>query len=95
MQQGLRYADMLQVPFAFSSNSDGFLFHNNIAADGGDADLEEKSCRYLRSFRARWKFKRVDGFKIITQRARRLGRIKIVHKPEMKRSETRRFGDLL
>ncbi len=34
MQQGLAYADMLQVPFVFSSNGDGFLFHNKIAADG-------------------------------------------------------------
>jgi hypothetical protein len=28
MQQGLGYAEMLQVPFVFSSNGDGFLFHN-------------------------------------------------------------------
>nr|WP_286817580.1 type I restriction endonuclease [Desulfobacter sp. UBA2225] len=34
MQQALGYADMLQVPFIFSSNGDGFLFHNNIAMDG-------------------------------------------------------------
>ena len=34
MQQGLGYADLLQVPFVFSSNGDGFLFHNNIAVDG-------------------------------------------------------------
>ena len=34
MQQGLGYADMLQVPFIFSSNGDGFLFHNKIAVDG-------------------------------------------------------------
>jgi type I restriction enzyme R subunit len=34
MQQGLVYADMLQVPFVFSSDGDGFLFHNNIATDG-------------------------------------------------------------
>lgn len=34
MQQGLGYADMLQVPFVFSSNGDGFLFHNKIASDG-------------------------------------------------------------
>jgi type I restriction enzyme R subunit len=34
MQQALGYADMLQVPFVFSSNGDGFLFHNKIAADG-------------------------------------------------------------
>ena len=34
MQQGLDYADMLDVPFVFSSNGDGFLFHNKIATDG-------------------------------------------------------------
>jgi type I restriction enzyme, R subunit len=34
MQQALGYADMLQVPFVFSSNGDGFLFHNGIASDG-------------------------------------------------------------
>ncbi|WP_374324043.1 EcoAI/FtnUII family type I restriction enzme subunit R [Aquipseudomonas alcaligenes] len=34
MQQGLGYADMLQVPFVFSSNGNGFLFHNKIAKDG-------------------------------------------------------------
>lgn len=34
MQQALAYADMLQVPFVFSSNGDGFLFHNKIATDG-------------------------------------------------------------
>lgn len=34
MQQALVYADMLQVPFVFSSNGDGFLFHNKIAPDG-------------------------------------------------------------
>ena len=34
MQLGLGYAEMLQVPFFFSSNGDGFLFHNKIAKDG-------------------------------------------------------------
>lgn len=34
MQQGLGYAELLQVPFVFSSNGDGFLFHNKIATDG-------------------------------------------------------------
>lgn len=34
MQQGLGYAEMLQVPFVFSSNGNGFLFHNKIAKDG-------------------------------------------------------------
>jgi len=28
IQQALNYADMLQVPFAFSSNGDGFVFHD-------------------------------------------------------------------
>lgn len=34
MQQALGYAEMLQVPFIFSSNGDGFLFHSKIAKDG-------------------------------------------------------------
>lgn len=34
IQQGLNYADMLDVPFVFSSNGGGFLFHNKIATDG-------------------------------------------------------------
>ena len=34
MQQALGYAEMLQVPFVFSSNGDGFLFHNKISPDG-------------------------------------------------------------
>jgi type I restriction enzyme R subunit len=34
MQQGLGYAQMLEVPFIFSSNGDAFLFHNKIARDG-------------------------------------------------------------
>ena len=28
MQQALNYADTLAVPLAFSSNGDGFLFHD-------------------------------------------------------------------
>ncbi len=34
MQQGLGYSSLLQVPFTFSSNGDGFLFHNALARDG-------------------------------------------------------------
>jgi type I restriction enzyme R subunit len=34
MQQALGYAETLQVPFVFSSNGDGFLFHDRTAADG-------------------------------------------------------------
>jgi type I restriction enzyme R subunit len=31
MQQALGYAQLLDVPFVFSSNGDGFLFHNKLA----------------------------------------------------------------
>jgi len=34
MQQALGYAEMLQVPFVFSSNGDAFLFHNSMATTG-------------------------------------------------------------
>jgi len=34
MQQALGYAALLDVPFVFSSNGSGFLFHNSIATDG-------------------------------------------------------------
>ncbi len=34
LQQALVYAEMLGVPFAFSSNGDGFLFHDGTAASG-------------------------------------------------------------
>ena len=33
MQQCLGYVEMLQVPFIFSSNGDGFLFHIKTAVD--------------------------------------------------------------
>ena len=32
MQQALAYAEALDLPFAFSSNGDGFLFHDRTAA---------------------------------------------------------------
>ncbi len=34
MQQALSYAEMLDVPFAISSNGDGFLIHDNKATGG-------------------------------------------------------------
>ncbi len=34
MQQALGYAELLQVPFVFSSNGDRVLFHNKINQDG-------------------------------------------------------------
>lgn len=38
MQQALGYAEMLDVPFVFSSNGDGFLFHDR---SGGSEDVEK------------------------------------------------------
>ena len=37
MQQGLEYAETLDIPFVFSSNGDGFLFHDRT---GASAELE-------------------------------------------------------
>ncbi|HAO21665.1 MAG TPA: restriction endonuclease, partial [Desulfobacteraceae bacterium] len=34
IQQALEYAEILDVPFVFSSNGDGFLFHDKTATDG-------------------------------------------------------------
>ncbi|MFH2058342.1 MAG: DEAD/DEAH box helicase family protein [Pseudomonadota bacterium] len=34
IQQALGYAELLNVPFTFSSNGDGFHFHNSISNDG-------------------------------------------------------------
>lgn len=47
MQQALNYADMLDVPFVFSSNGDGFLFHDKTratlnTATGSTGDVEQE-----------------------------------------------------
>ena len=34
LQQALEYADTLQLPFVFSSNGDGFVFHDRTEAGG-------------------------------------------------------------
>lgn len=34
IQQALTYAEMMDVPFVFSTNGEGFYFHNRLAADG-------------------------------------------------------------
>jgi type I restriction enzyme R subunit len=34
MQQALEYAEALEIPFVFSSNGDGFLFHDRTRANG-------------------------------------------------------------
>ncbi|VVS94056.1 EcoAI/FtnUII family type I restriction enzme subunit R [Desulfoluna spongiiphila] len=40
MQQGLDYADLLQVPFVFASNGDGFVFHDKTVLTGENGALE-------------------------------------------------------
>ncbi len=39
IQQGLDYAHILDIPFVFSSNGDGFLFHDKTAKDN---DIEKE-----------------------------------------------------
>lgn len=39
MQQALEYADILQIPFVFTSNGDSFVFHDKTRSDG---KLEEE-----------------------------------------------------
>ena len=34
MQQALRYAEMLDIPFAYSTNGDGFIEHDRTRKDG-------------------------------------------------------------
>jgi type I restriction enzyme R subunit len=40
LQQALGYAEMLDVPCAFSSNGDGFASHNKTVAEGEDTETE-------------------------------------------------------
>ncbi len=35
MQQALNYAEILDIPFVFSSNGDAFLFHDKTVGQGG------------------------------------------------------------
>ena len=55
--------------------------------------LDEKSRRYFRFLRARWRPKRVEGFSTIAERIRRAGQMKRAPKPATRRSEVRRLGD--
>jgi len=40
MQQGLDYARLLDVPFIFASNGDGFVFHDKTAPKGQPLEIE-------------------------------------------------------
>lgn len=39
MQQGLEYADILQLPFVFSSNGDAFLFHDKTNSEKVETEI--------------------------------------------------------
>jgi len=71
MQQALGYSDLLEVPFVFSSNGDGFIFHDKT---GLSATLEtELSLDQFPSHQALWdKYQQWKGYQpqtlaIITQ----------------------------
>lgn len=40
IQQGIDYARLLDIPFIFSSNGDGFIFHDKTAAEGALFETE-------------------------------------------------------
>ncbi|WP_296060147.1 EcoAI/FtnUII family type I restriction enzme subunit R [uncultured Amphritea sp.] len=39
MQQGLDYADLLEVPFVFATNGDGFVFHDKTNPDALETEI--------------------------------------------------------
>ena len=71
MQQALKYAEMLQVPFVFSSNGDGFLFHNKLDSTGQietELTLDEFPC--VESLWQQWSVHRgydQDQAELVTQ----------------------------
>jgi type I restriction enzyme R subunit len=47
MQQGLEYAASLDIPFVFSSNGDGFLFHDRTGQSSSTAGDRILNCELL------------------------------------------------
>jgi type I restriction enzyme R subunit len=58
MQQALDYAELFDVPYAFSSNGDGFKFHDRTGASG----VIEKELT-LDEFPSRISFQETDDFR--------------------------------
>ena len=56
MQQGLKFSDILDIPFVFSSNGDGFIFHDKTVESNIEKELtldqfpSSKPKRFLFSF---------------------------------------------
>ncbi|SBS28430.1 Type-1 restriction enzyme R protein [Marinomonas aquimarina] len=70
MQQGLGYAKLLEVPFVFSTNGDGFLFHDktNTAQIETEISLEDfPTPEQLWLKFAQWKGYESDQLPIVTQ----------------------------
>ena len=71
MQQGLEYAVTLDIPFVFSSNGDGFLFHDRTRSDAGretylDLDAFPSPAELWAKYRA-WKGLSPDAEQIVLQ----------------------------
>lgn len=71
MQQGLSYADLLEVPFIFSSNGDGFIFHDKTGLSPQveqELSLDEfPSHTELWQKYQQWKGYQVQELEMITQ----------------------------
>jgi len=71
MQQGLEYATTLDIPFVFSSNGDGFVFHDRTGASGATEttlalDAFPSSADLWALYRA-WKSLTPEAEKIVLQ----------------------------
>ena len=70
MQQALDYADTLNIPFVFSSNGDGFVFHDRTGATAKETTLALESFPPPRDLWARyrtWKGLTAESEEIILQ----------------------------
>ena len=71
MQQGLGYAETLNIPFVFSSNGDGFVFHDRTVANAGrettlDLDAFPPPSKLWEHYRA-WKGLTPEAESIVLQ----------------------------
>jgi type I restriction enzyme, R subunit len=74
LQQALGYADILQIPSAFSSNGDGFASHNKCA--GPDEDIEREFG--LEQFPTPGRFmETLQSFSFYRRRSSFLGRVTV------------------
>ncbi len=50
MQQGLDYASLLEVPFIFASNGDGFIFHDKTNPAQLETEIRLEDFRHLSNY---------------------------------------------